>query len=368
NPAPRADRRTLIRRATFDLIGLPPAPEEIDAFIADDSPDAWERLIDRLLASPRYGERWGRHWLDVARYADSNGLDENVAHANAWRYRDWVIDAMNRDLPYNEFLRQQLAGDLLTADDPLERNRQVVATGFLVLGPKVLAEVDEQKMEMDIVDEQIDTFGRAVLGLTLGCARCHEHKFDPITQEDYYALAGVFKSTHTMDSFTKIARWHEHELFSEEYNRDKAAHDAKLAAEREKLSAEIAAATDALKQSLGEGASLPAKPEESFPAETRDALQKQRDAIAALEKQAPAPPSAMGVKEGTPCDVAVHLRGSHLTLGQTVPRGVPAALVSDKPLAIASASSGRLETAQWLESRQNPLTARVMVNRVWRWH
>src|SRR6185437_8588501 len=212
-PAPPADKRMLIRRATFDLTGLPPTLREIDAFLTDESPDAFGRVVDRLLASPAYGERWGRHWLDVARYADSNGLDENVAHANAWRYRDYVIAAFNRDKPYDQFLLEQLAGDLLpSGSDSAMRRERLIATGFLSLGPKVLAEVDEKKMEMDIVDEQIDTVGRSLLGLTLGCARCHDHKFDPIATEDYYALAGIFKSTRTMDSFKKVARWHENDL------------------------------------------------------------------------------------------------------------------------------------------------------------
>ena len=157
-PAPPADRRTLIRRATFDLTGLPPTPEEIETFLEDDAPDAYARMIDRLLSSPRYGERWGRHWLDVARYADSNGLDENMAYANAYRYRDYVIDSFNADVPFNRFVREQIAGDLLPATDDTQRLRQIVATGFLSIGAKMLAEDDPVKMEMDIIDEQIDTW------------------------------------------------------------------------------------------------------------------------------------------------------------------------------------------------------------------
>src|SRR5204862_7739628 len=211
-PAPDVDQRTLIRRVTFDLTGLPPTPEEIDAFLADSSSEAFAKVVDRLLASPAYGEKWGRHWLDVARYADSNGLDENVAYGNAWRYRDWVVGAFNADKPYDQFLAEQIAGDLLPTTDPGARRERLIATGFLALGPKVLAEVDEKKMELDIVDEQLDTLGQAVLGITLGCARCHDHKFDPFTQADYYALAGVFVSTKTMEHFKKIARWHENPI------------------------------------------------------------------------------------------------------------------------------------------------------------
>ena len=227
-PTERASPRTLIRRATFDLTGLPPTPQEIVEFLADDRPDAYARLIDRLLASPSYGERWGRHWLDVARYADSNGLDENVAHGNAWRYRDYVVASLNQDLPYNEFLTEQLAGDLLPAINDEARSRHLIATGFLAIGPKVLAEVDETKMQMDIIDEQIDTVGRAMLGLTLGCARCHDHKFDPIDTSDYYGLAGIFKSTRTMEHFKKVARWYENPLPSAEAQSSKASYDSQV--------------------------------------------------------------------------------------------------------------------------------------------
>lgn len=205
-----ADKRTLIRRATLALIGIPPTPEEVHAFLADDSPHAFEQVVDRLLASPHYGERWGRHWLDVARYGDSNGLDENLAYGNAWRYRDYVVEAFNSDRPYDEFIREQIAGDLLPpSDDEQVQLRRVIATGFLSLGSKMLAEDDPVKMEMDIIDEQLDTLGKAVMGLTLGCARCHDHKFDPISAQDYYALAGIFKSSKTMENFGVVARWQE---------------------------------------------------------------------------------------------------------------------------------------------------------------
>ncbi len=211
--APPADKATLIRRATIDLVGLPPTPDEVDAFLADDAPDAWPRLVDRLLASPRYGERWGRHWLDVARYADSNGLDENLAYASAFRYRDYVVSAWNRDLAFDQFAREQLAGDLLPSSGDTQTDLdRIVATGFLSLGAKMLAEDDPVKMQMDIIDEQVDTVGRVFLGLTLGCARCHDHKFDPFTTVDYYGLAGIFASTKTMETHTVVARWLERPL------------------------------------------------------------------------------------------------------------------------------------------------------------
>ena len=182
-PAPPADKRTLLRRATLDLSGIPPSPEEIDAFLRDDSAQAFERVVDRLLASPRYGERWGRHWLDVARYADSNGMDDNLAYSDAWRYRDYVIAAFNADKPFDRFVEEQLAGDLLAEGEPARRDELIVATGFLAIGPKMLAEDDPVKQQMDIVDEQLDTTCRVFLALTMGCARCHDHKFDPLDDE-----------------------------------------------------------------------------------------------------------------------------------------------------------------------------------------
>ncbi len=214
--APPADKRALVRRLTFDLTGLPPTAAEVEAFEKDTAPDAWDKLIDRLLASPAYGEKWGRRWLDVARYADSNGMDENLAHGNAWRYRDYVVRSFNADKPFDQFVKEQIAGDLLPGGTPQERADRLTATGFLVIGPKMLAEDDPMKMRMDIIDEQLDTLGQAFLGLTLGCARCHDHKFDPITAADYYALAGMFYSTKSMRSYGVVAQWHERPVGSME--------------------------------------------------------------------------------------------------------------------------------------------------------
>ncbi len=236
HPAKQADRRTLIRRVTFDLTGLPPTPEQVAAFLQDEKPDAYARLVERLLASTQYGERWARHWLDVARYADSNGLDENLVYKNAFRYRDYVIAAFNQDKPYNEFVREQLAGDLLPETSDLSKQfERWSATGFLSLGAKMLAEDDPVKMQMDIVDEQVDTTARAFLGMTVGCARCHDHKFDPIPTKDYYALAGIFKSSHTMDNFKVVAKWHEHVLAPAEDRAKLAAHEAKIESKRKEI-------------------------------------------------------------------------------------------------------------------------------------
>ncbi len=204
-PAADADRRTLIRRVTFDLIGLPPTPSEVEAFVRDPADDrtALEKVVDRLLASPQFGERWGRHWLDLARYADSNGKDENLAFHEAWRYRDYVIRSLNTDKPIHRFIAEQLAGDLMPSSSTEERDEMLTATGLLVIGPKVLADRDKLKRKMDVIDEQIDTLGKMFLGLSLGCARCHDHKFDPIPTADYYALAGIFFSTRTLDGFKR---------------------------------------------------------------------------------------------------------------------------------------------------------------------
>jgi len=200
--APPADRRSLIRRATFDLTGLPPTPEEVEAFVGDNSPEAFVKVVERLLASPHYGEKWGRHWLDVVRYADS--LDSRIYDKDgdildAWRYRDWVVGAFNRDLPYDQFITQQLAGDILAArewDAP-----KVVATGMYAIGNWGNGDADKEKVHTDIVDDQIDVTGRAFLGLTLACARCHDHKFDPVTARDYYGLAGIFFSSRILEKF-----------------------------------------------------------------------------------------------------------------------------------------------------------------------
>jgi mono/diheme cytochrome c family protein len=252
-PAPPADARTFIRRLTFDLTGLPPTPEETEAFEREASVDRQTAVANataRLLASPCYGERWGRHWLDVARYADSNGSEVDHAMANAWRYRDYVVRAFNADKPFDRFIHEQLAGDLL----PDAGADGITATGFLMLGPKSLAELDKPKLLADIVDEQVDTVGRAFTGMTLGCARCHDHKFDPVGDEDYYALAGIFRSTRTMDVSKRVATWTERpvgdagdlqrleklnaQLATLRADRDKAAKDATAAMPKPALALE----------------------------------------------------------------------------------------------------------------------------------
>ncbi len=200
-PAAPADKLTLLRRATFDLTGLPPTQAEMQAFLNDKSPDAFKKVIERLLASSRYGEKWGRNWLDVARYADSTGNDEDHRYPHAWKYRDYVIQAFNQDMPYDQFVREQIAGDLLPASDGGEVNRRgIIATGFLALGAKAIAQQDKKKMLYDVYDEQVDVTSKAFLGLTMACARCHNHKFDPILTKDYYSMIGIFASTKSFSN------------------------------------------------------------------------------------------------------------------------------------------------------------------------
>lgn len=349
SPSPQADPYTLIRRVYFDLIGLPPSPEEVERFAADPSPEALDRVVEELLASPQYGVRWGRHWLDLARYADTNGADENYVYHQAWRYRDYVVRAFNRDKPYDQFVREQIAGDLMPhPEDPQAADDQLTATGFLVLGPKMLAEQDKEKLVADLVDEQIDTVGKTFLGLTLGCARCHDHKFDPVPTEDYYALAGIFLSTRTMKHLDHVSEWLERPL------------PGNGNAERfEKLAGEIAAKQTEL---------------DAFPKEPDDEQQKEKERVSSELEELKARHAAlavvMSVEEAEPHDVPVHIRGSHLNLAsEPVPRGFLTVFEDQvESPEISPAVSGRYELARWLTDPEHPLTARVMVNRIWQHH
>ncbi len=210
-PVRDAPRRTLVRRLYFDLIGLPPTPQQIDEFLQDRSPTAYADLIDRLLDSHHFGERWGRHWLDVVRFAQSSGGGRTLLLPDAWRYRDYVIDSFNDDVPFDQFVTEQIAGDLLEYDDWRQRRRNLIATAFLLLGPTNYEMQDKDILEMDVVDEQLDTMGKAFLGMTIGCARCHDHKFDPIPTRDYYAMAGILKSTQSL-VHSNVSSWNTADL------------------------------------------------------------------------------------------------------------------------------------------------------------
>ena len=356
-PAPAAAPRDLQRRIHYALRGLPPVP---NSKIVD-----LKSEIKIQMATPQYGERWARHWLDVVRYADSNGLDENAAHANAWRYRDYVVTSFNADKPFDQFVIEQIAGDLLPTKGEAARREQRIATGFLSLGPKVLAEPDKMKMEMDIIDEQIDTLGKALLGLTLGCARCHDHKFDPIPTADYYALAGIFKSTKTMDSLKTIAKWHEHSFATPAHKKLKEKHEALIATQKKVVNAFTAKANQQLLVEL-KLEKLPTNPEGKYSKTNQVELAKLNSTLKRLEADVYVLPSAMGVEDGNATNLPIFVRGNHERPGEIQPRHFPRALSDGKP--ISDKVSGRLELAQWIANRNNPLTARVMVNRVWRWH
>ena len=364
-PARPTDKRTLLRRATFDLIGLPPTPEECDAFLKDERPDAFARVVDRLLASPGYGERWGRHWLDVVRYADFH--DGNPKARNpicepleAWRYRDWVVQSFNRDLPFDRFIVHQIAGDLLPPPDGKEPYADgLIATTFLVNGAWDRGDADKEKMVSDMVDDQIDTVGKAFLGLTLGCARCHDHKFDPIAQTDYYALAGIFYSTRMLTELgTKGG-----EITLQ--RRPLAPKDviAKRARQAKQIAGLNAILADLDKKN-------PKAPNDD---PTRELLVEQRDLI--QKALLPEPAMALAVSEGgvpgglfpSTQDVPLHIRGSYTRLGPVVARGMPRFFAGGNQPKITN-GSGRRELANWVAAKENPLTARVIVNRVWQWH
>jgi len=507
-PLAEADPRKRIRRVYYDLIGLPPTPQEVKYFLDDQRPGAWERLVDRLLASPQYGQRWGRHWLDVARYGDSNGGDENHAYPLAWRYRDYVISCFNDDLPYDVFVHEQLAGDLLdspindpsvdNASEPASgdpethnprTNSRLTATGFLALGTKILAEQDEVKKQADIVDEQIDTVGKTFLALTLGCARCHDHKFDPIPTTDYYALAGIFHSTQLGDqpiqtaALQEAVRVHKKQLerLTRERNQLQQRFETQIKEnpislqewEAESFSRGNVAS---LSDSYGEGIGIIsdrgsqqnfAEYEIEIPADGQYLIQLRyaaRDArpgrilvnekvlkedaisqttggwmpehqrwfsegtfalnqgkitlrleseplmshldkirlihasasesvtedLALLDEfdtrltkhkqQTPTPEKVMAASEGNFQNVRVHLRGSHLQLGDEVARGFPSVISttpdqSDVPMMdrhpIPPKQSGRRQLAYWMTDTgagAGGQTARVIANRLWHWH
>ena len=253
-PVGDTTKESLLRRLTYDLTGLPPTPLQIQRFLLDKADDATDKLIDRLLQSGHFGERWGRHWLDVVRFAESSGGGRTLLFPDAWRYRDYVINAFNKDLPFDQFLKEQLAGDLLPSGDRLDRERKLVATGFLMLGPTNYEMQDKDILEMDVVDEQLDTMGKAMLGMTIGCARCHDHKFDPIPTRDYYALAGIFKSTHSM-IHSNVSAWNTVDLPLSPGD------EAVFLASTEELKVaekQLADATNVLKQTTGQvvGASV----------------------------------------------------------------------------------------------------------------
>ncbi len=360
-PVADADKHTLIRRVYFDLIGLPPTPAEVEAFVRDQTPNALANVIDKLLDSPRFGERWGRHWLDVARYAESSGKAANFAYPHAWRYRDYVIESFNKDKPFDQFVREQLAGDLLTAKDDKQKGEYTVATGFLAVGPKAHNERNPTQFQMDLVDEQIDTTFQAFMGMTVACARCHDHKFDPIPQKDYYALAGIFRSTETCYGTVRtIQSNHPSAIIPLPAGAGyQPGVEPMTAAQREALDKQIADRREELTKARKEG---------GFAAMGAVRIQVQLGLLESranmYEKDGTPRVVAMGARERSRvADSPVLGRGEIDKPGELAPRGFPQVMTA-KPTRV-SVGSGRKELAEWVASPQNPLTARVFVNRVW---
>lgn len=366
-PVGDADARTLIRRVHFDLVGLPPTPEDVAAFVKEYAAKpqaALEAAVDRLLASPQFGERWGRHWLDVARYAESSGRSVNFAYPHAWRYRDYVIASFNADKPYPQFIREQLAGDLLAARDDPQKAEFLVATGFLAIGPKAHDERNPRQFRMDLADEQIDATFQAFQGLTVACARCHDHKFDPIPQKDYYALAGIFTSTETCYGTIRVIQSnHPSPLVTLPKEADVVIPLEPLTTERRAaIDKQIQDVRDQMSKLSGQDSFI----QRIFLGSRVSTLQSQ---LALYESDGTPKPLAMGVRDSRLAgDARLLQRGELDQPGDTVRRGFPQVLTTQQPTFRrfgGSNGSGRRELADWIASSNNPLTARVMVNRVW---
>ncbi len=345
-PNPPADKRTLIRRATFDLIGLPPTPEEVQDFVSDDSPDAFAKVVDHLLASPHYGERWGRHWLDVARYSDTKGQPrrntEDNANPFAWTYRDYVIRSFNDNKPYNIFILEQIAADRLTTSSHNPTN--LAALGFLTVGDHYMG------MQNDIINDRIDVVTKGFLGLTVTCARCHDHKFDPIPQKDYYSLRGIFDSCVEPKVEPVIGKIPATPEYFAYYNqRERLAHDEET----------IEASLPQLRKSRNQDGIKKAQKD----------LRDTEHAISELElTNMAAPMRAMVVEDVTHGhDSPLFIRGEAGNRGEIVPRRF-LQLLSGPVRPVFTNGSGRVELAMAIANRNNPLTARVMINRIWQYH
>jgi hypothetical protein len=383
-PASDTDKRTLIRRATFDLIGLPPTPEEVAAFVGDKSPAAFEKVVERLLASPHYGERWGRHWMDLVRYADTAGDNSDYPVPQLYLYRNYIIDSFNRDKPYDQFLREQLAGDLLPAKDQAQRNDQTIATGYIASARRFGSVVDRYPQHLTIEDT-LDNMGRAFMGLTLSCARCHDHKFEPLSVQDYYGLYGIFASTRyafpgiellkVQKDFVPLIPKAEYEAMMlpfqakekelQKIHDDLAEQRRKLEADNVKLDAAIKAATDeAERQKLSDdNAKLHVKIDE-----LRGSVRRAAEKIEAHKKTAPTVAMAYAVQDDKGANAKIQLRGEPDRLGAEVPRKFLDILGGHKLPAEQASASGRRALADWIADAKNPLTARVMVNRIWQHH
>lgn len=380
NPTDDAEPQVLLRRLYFDLVGLPPSPAAVREFAAavkkDGLDGALAAVVDELIASPQFGEHWGRHWLDVARFAESSGKEANMTFPYAWRYRDYVIDAVNADIPYDRFVVEQIAGDLLPSADDKERARLLIATGFLALGPKNLDEAEPLQFAADVIDEQIDTVTRAVLGTSVACARCHDHKFDPFTMRDYYALAGIFQSTKTFFGTyvtpvnrmggdpLPLPRGADQPILHAGVTKE---HVSQLKQQMAALKKEHAEGMTAVMQAVAKGEDT----EKVFT--LRDALRifwslgGVEGQLEKVDDEGKPLPLAMGTLEAEKIvDAPLFDRGDVKKPGQAVPRALPRVFTISESVSIGKEQSGRLELARWLTHPDHPLTARVLVNRVWR--
>ena len=334
-PAPRADRVTLIRRLYFDLTGLPPTPAEVTAFVADRSPKAYEKLVDKLLASPQYGERWGQHWLDVARFAETDGFEYDTHRNGAWRYRDYIIRSFNNDKPYDRFIMEQLAGDEIAPNDEEAR----VAAGFQRLGPlrKNAGNQEVASSRNEVLTEMTNVVGAALLGVTLGCARCHDHKFDPIRHKDYYRIQAYFAATHDRDVTLATPE-------------EQAAHKAK---------------TEAVQKEMKE---MRASMRKMDGAQRKAAEEKLKE----IEDRMPEPlPAVFTVSDDNSKISPIHVlaRGDYQNKGEAVGMRPLGILVPEgTPERTGPVEAPRSKLAEWIVDPENPLTARVMANRVWHWH
>jgi hypothetical protein len=413
-PVGDADRYTWLRRVSLDLTGLPPTAQDIESFSKDTSSDAYANAVDRLLNSKAYGERWARHWLDLTGYADMIGTSNGVFAEHAWRYRDYLINAFNADKPFDEFVREQIAGDLMSAKSTEDRAENITATGFLMVGDIEIVNPDKAKMETDHIDSQMIKIGQTFMGMTLGCVRCHDHKFDPIGVDDYYGIAGMLRSSPSSHKMPDMGVWStlnstvlpetpaqlaarkkleaENEKrivgFKEEQKKltdEKAVVTKQLAALGKPTSpvSQVVAATDNAERDVPK--SLPTSEKKSAgllesvgkPLPDKDALTKRRDELdAQLKKLAETikhaeffkdkTPRAFAMSDGpTPADMPVYVRGNPYAPSTVVPRGTLRVASWDKFPAIPAGQSGRLQFADWLADKRNPLTARVTVNRIW---
>jgi hypothetical protein len=408
-PAPDTDPHTWLRRVTLDLTGLPPTPEDIRQFIADPSATARERIVDRLLASRAYAERWARHWLDLTGYADQVGTSNEVFAEHAWRYRDYCIDAFNSDKPWDQFVIEQLAGDLLPHSSTTARAAAITATGFLLVGDVEIVNPDKLKLETDHIDFQLNRIGTAFMGMTLSCARCHDHKFDPIGLDDYYAIAGTLRSTISTRKIdhgiwsglnvVELPETPEQIAAREKHTATHQQHIENLKAEQTRLQQELAE-LDQLEKAdqpakadqptaTQPGSPVPTPPQSPPPSPAQPpggppdtaAIAAQRKArrqtiqqrlgqipgeIRHAEFFAPAVPRAFAVQDAPePGDMAIAIRGNPYAVGRVVPRGVLRVAAWDSGPAMPANQSGRLELARWIADPRNPTTPRVTVNRIW---